>query len=249
MQERASKAWWSMRGPLRSCAPAWFAMSSVVATPMSCGQFRFLGTTGASASGSVATRCLVVDVEPADIGEGFAAALGGAAGVVVSGIVGFGQLDGLGDHRAGHRGEVAVGGVTATGGLRMKELVFPGRLLRVVGEQRLGVVGPTLHRLDRVLAVERNDDGQHVGLLRRVVLRGAFGHVAHHRADLTAGDGPGEPRRFGQRHRLQFPGHRHRRMRVTRRQTRRCVPRTAASTPPSTVDTGADRRRPPTAPS
>src|SRR5688572_15150928 len=51
----------------------------------------------------------VVEVEPAHIPEGFGAALGGAAGVVVAGVVGLGQFDGFADHRAGDLAEGAFG--------------------------------------------------------------------------------------------------------------------------------------------
>ena len=67
MQESASRAWWSMWGPLRSCAPPWLRISSVVETPMRWGQLRFLGTSRGVGVGVGGDAVLVVEVEAADI--------------------------------------------------------------------------------------------------------------------------------------------------------------------------------------
>ena len=85
----------------------------------------------------------VVEVEPAHVAEGFRAPFGGAAGVVVARIVGLREFDGLVDDRTGDFAEGAVGEIAATG-LGVEELVFTGWFVGVIGERRLGVVGPAL---------------------------------------------------------------------------------------------------------
>src|SRR5205085_5684882 len=72
---------------------------------------------------------VVVDIEPAHIGQCFAAALRWAAGVVVATVVALTELDGFVDDRTGHLPEGAFGEVTAAG-LGMEELVVARWLVR-----------------------------------------------------------------------------------------------------------------------
>ena len=100
-----------------------------------------------------------------------------------------------------------------------------------------------------LLGVERRHDAQHGGFVVGVALGEAFRDVGGDGMDLTTGDRPGEPRRLGQRHRLELAGQDHRRSRLAPATGRRCAPRTAPSTTPWSVDTASIRRRPATAPS